>query len=88
VGTPVLTTTGTPWGFLYDWESGFIVEPDVLSIRAALEQYVSSFAWTKADRHLLAERTRNRFSLSAVGEQYAGMYARVVEEDIVSGNSK
>ena len=77
VGTPVLTTTGTPWGFLEEWDSGVIAEAEVSSVRAALERYLSSFSWTDTDRRQLAERTRDRFGLNTVGPQYAELYRRV-----------
>lgn len=80
VGTPVLTTTGTPWGFLEDWDSGLIVNPDVSSVRAALERYTASFSWTDADRRWLAERTRERFGMSTVGPQYVDLYKCVASE--------
>ncbi len=80
VGTPVLTTTGTPWGFLEDWRSGLIAEPDASSLQSALHQYVTSFSWSTEDRGRLAARTRDRFSLSTVGAQYVEMYRRVMAE--------
>jgi glycosyltransferase involved in cell wall biosynthesis len=77
VGTPVLTTTGTPWGFLEDWESGLIAEPTESSLQDALTQYVTSFSWSAEDREQLAARTRDRFALSTVGAQYVEMYRQV-----------
>ena len=77
VGTPVLTTTGTPWGFLDDWGGGLIAEPDESSLRPALDRYTTSFSWSTEDREQLASRTRDRFSLSTVGAQYVGMYREV-----------
>ncbi|MCS4149366.1 glycosyltransferase involved in cell wall biosynthesis [Salinibacter ruber] len=80
VGTPVLTTPGTPWQFLEDWNSGLIAEPDPESLRSALDTYLSSFGWTTEDRHRLAGRTRDRFGLSTVGPQYVDLYQTVVQE--------
>ena len=80
VGTPVLTTPGTPWRFLEDWNSGLIAEPDPESLRSALDTYLSSFRWTTEDRHRLAARTRDRFGLSTVGPQYVDLYQTVVQE--------
>jgi len=80
VGTPVLTTTGTPWRFLEEWTAGLVAEPEPPSLRAALDEYVRSFSWTPSDRKALAERTRERFSLDTVGTQYVEMYQQVVEE--------
>jgi glycosyltransferase involved in cell wall biosynthesis len=80
VGTPVLTTTGAPWGFLEDWDSGLVAEPNASSLRAALERYVTSFSWTTRDREQLATWTRDRFALSAVGARYVKMYNQVAAE--------
>jgi glycosyltransferase involved in cell wall biosynthesis len=80
VGTPVLTTTGTPWGYLEDWDSGLVAEPNAASLRTALERYVTSFSWATEDREQLATRTRDRFALSTVGARYVKMYSRAAAE--------
>ena len=80
VGTPVLTTTDTPWGFLEDWDSGLIAKPAPDALRAALARYATSFEWSAADRRCLATRTRDRFSLSTVGAQYMELYREVAAE--------
>lgn len=77
VGTPVLTTTGTPWGFLEDWESGLIAEPETGALRVALREYRTSFNWSAADRRRLASRIRDRFALSSVGPRYGDLYRQV-----------
>ena len=80
VGTPVLTTTGTPWQLLEDWESGLIAEPNHESVLEALERYVASFTWSDADRERLARRTRERFALSTIGPQFIDLYEQVADE--------
>ena len=80
VGTPVLTTTGTPWGFLEDWDGGLIADPGPEALRAALQQYAISFDWSASDRSRLATRTRDCFSLSTVGAQYIELYREVAAE--------
>jgi glycosyltransferase involved in cell wall biosynthesis len=80
VGTPVLTTTGTPWGLLEDWNSGLIADPNPDALQAALSQYATSFEWSASDRSRLAALTRDRFSLSTVGAQYVGVYEEVAAE--------
>ncbi len=37
-GLPVITTTGTPWSVLNERKCGWWVEPDVMSLRDAMEQ--------------------------------------------------
>jgi glycosyltransferase involved in cell wall biosynthesis len=87
VGTPVLTTTGTPWRFLEDWNSGLIAEPTPASIQSALERYCSSFTWTREDRDRLVQRTRDRFGLSSIGQQYASLYGELVDRNGLTGDA-
>lgn len=77
VGTPVLTTTGTPWHFLEEWGGGLVVDPTPLALQSALQRYVTSFSWSGHDRQQLAAQTRERFSLPIVGQQYLELYKRL-----------
>jgi glycosyltransferase involved in cell wall biosynthesis len=81
VGTPVLTTTGTPWTVLTEWNSGFLVEPTVPALQSAIQEYITSWTWTKEDRRRLARRTRARFDMSVVGPQYKNVYEKVIDEN-------
>jgi len=74
VGTPVLTTTATPWSFLEDWSAGRIVDPEVQEIRDALAEFITTFSWDETARNALADRTRDRFALSVLGKQYRTLY--------------
>ncbi len=74
VGTPVLTTDTTPWGFLNSWKAGFVVSPDAERIKAALREFLTSFTWTDADRQALARRTRERFDPDGVTQRYLDLY--------------
>lgn len=77
VGTPVLTTTGTPWHFLEEWGSGLVVDPTPPALQSALQRYVTSFSWSGDARQQLAARTREHFSLRTVGQQYVELYERL-----------
>jgi glycosyltransferase involved in cell wall biosynthesis len=78
VGTPVLTTTGTPWRMLEDWGSGLVVHPNVGALQGALTRYLSDWTWTKTDRDRLAKKTRERFDMSVVGQQYTALYEELL----------
>jgi glycosyltransferase involved in cell wall biosynthesis len=78
VGTPVLTTTGTPWSILEDWSSGFAVTPDVASLQSAVREYLDHWSWTDGDRNALAEKTRKRFDINVVGAQYLTLYQTIL----------
>ncbi len=80
VGTPVLTTTGTPWGLLEDWDSGLVVEPDASALQSAIQEYLMHWTWTGDDRRRLARRTRERFDMSVVGPQYERIYDHMLED--------
>lgn len=79
VGTPVLTTTSTPWSVLEDWGAGIIADPTPSSLCSALKRYVDTFSWSRTNRAHLAERVRHKFSHSAVGRQYVNLYECLLE---------
>jgi glycosyltransferase involved in cell wall biosynthesis len=72
VGTPVLTTTGTPWGALRP-PQGFIAEPRVDSIAGQLGRFFSSPALTVAQREGLAESTRALYDWDVLGRRYESL---------------
>jgi glycosyltransferase involved in cell wall biosynthesis len=72
VGTPVLTTTGTPWATELTAERGYISEPTVDSIRAALARF---FAAPRAvDRTALAAWARTHYHWDALAARYEALY--------------
>ena len=77
VGTPVLTTNQTPWGFLENWDAGIVTAPESDAVRDGLRRFFDTFSWDSAARRRFAERTRERFDLSVVGPQYVEVYRRV-----------
>lgn len=78
VGTPVLTTHQTPWGFLADWGSAWITEPAVGEIGEALQQFIHREQWTLTEREQLARRTKQQFALEQIGPQYLQLYRKII----------
>ena len=73
VGTPVLTTTGTPWGSLVA-PSGYIAEPREDSLQHQLVRFFKNPALTEAQRQSLAESTRAIYEWGTLGRRYEGLY--------------
>lgn len=78
-GTPVITTTGTPWADLVTRHCGWHVEPDVEGLAAALE-----IAMSKPDAELQRMGQVGRdwmqedFQWNAIGERMLNAYKGVV----------
>lgn len=79
VGTPVLTTNTTPWSFLKQWEGGYVVDPEVPAIQAALNDFYHHFTWTPEKRQRLAEKTRRRFDVARIGPRYLDVYRKILD---------
>jgi glycosyltransferase involved in cell wall biosynthesis len=78
-GTPVLTTTGTPWRDHADLEGIFICDPTVDSLRDCLRNTLERLQarWSQNERNHLAGWTRSRFSWRVLGREYEKAYQRV-----------
>jgi len=79
VGTPVLTTTQTPWVDLRSMDGIFITEPETTSIQQGLEranQRISS-GWSQQDRHQLASWASANFSWPSLAPKYLDFYNSV-----------
>lgn len=78
VGTPVLTTSETPWLDHASMDGIFICEPTIESIRAALKNKVMrrSADWSVGDRELLASWAEARFSWPYLVTDYLTAYER------------
>ncbi len=78
-GTPVLTTTGTPWEELNTHKCGWCVEPTQESITEALRQAIST---PSEELHAMGERGRKlmlqNYSTDAVAESMVEMYNRCI----------
>jgi glycosyltransferase involved in cell wall biosynthesis len=76
VGTPVLTTTGTPWAEFRDLDGMFICDPTVSAISSALNEAERrlSAGWTLGDRNKLAKWTTDHFAWSGLVGKYVKAY--------------
>ena len=73
VGTPVLTTTGTPWGSLTP-PSGYIAEPRADSLQTQLTRFFKAPALTEPQRTAIAENTRAIYHWDTLGRRYESLY--------------
>ncbi|MFI3302527.1 MAG: glycosyltransferase [Rikenellaceae bacterium] len=78
-GTPVLTTTGTPWSELNTYKCGWCVDPTQDSITAALDAAIST---SDEELHAMGQRGRDRmlqnYSTDSVAERMTKMYKKVM----------
>jgi glycosyltransferase involved in cell wall biosynthesis len=73
VGTPVLTTTGTPWGSLTP-PSGYIAEVREDSIQAQLSRFAKTPLISPGQRAAIAESTRSLYHWDSLGRRYEALY--------------
>jgi glycosyltransferase involved in cell wall biosynthesis len=75
-GLPVITTTGTPWSSVADWDCGWYVEPSVPAITQAL---VAALGQPGPKLRQMGERGRElvltRFSIATSGKAMVDLYA-------------
>lgn len=79
VGTPVLTTPGTPWGELADGLPVTIVEPTVAELAAALRSMLaapSPDAMARAETH---RKVVGRFGWSRLANDYLEFYRSIMD---------
>jgi glycosyltransferase involved in cell wall biosynthesis len=78
VGTPAMTTTATPWSDWLGGERGFIVEPNVASVRAGLQEFFRKPRSDTAGRAARAAWAEQEFSWAALAPRYAALYRRLI----------
>jgi glycosyltransferase involved in cell wall biosynthesis len=78
VGTPVLTTHTTPWGAALAEPSGFICNPEVASVAAALRRALGGPAIADLDRQALAAWTREHYGWKHLAERYKELYESLI----------
>jgi glycosyltransferase involved in cell wall biosynthesis len=76
-GTPVITTSATPWQSLRGDLPVALCEPDVATLTAALQAGVSAPTPSLATRDTTRATAIQRFNWSTVGAHYAAMYRDV-----------
>lgn len=74
VGTPVLTTRGTPWKEWLREDRGYIADATVPSLKNALSQFFVSPVAQSAERMQLAGWAREHFSWKTLAPQYLAIY--------------
>ncbi len=74
VGSPVLTTTGTPWCSLKP-PSGYIAEPRAESIAEQLTRFAKMPPLSYEQRKSLSDETRKLYNWGVIGRRYAELYA-------------
>jgi glycosyltransferase involved in cell wall biosynthesis len=78
VGTPVLTTTTTPWAQWLGTGRGFIAKPTVESIARELQTYLEKPDDSSYRRADLAQWTHNQFSWSVLAPRFEEFYRSLI----------
>ena len=73
VGTPVLTTTGTPWGSL-SAPGGYIAEPREDSLQTQLNRFFKMPILSPEQRDTIAQSTRTIYHWDSLGLRYESFY--------------
>lgn len=83
-GTPVITTTGTPWRQLIDKQCGWYVEPTVDGIAGALKLAMNT---PRTELKKMGQRGQNwvreEFSWQEIGQKMLTAYDRILRRKIV-----
>lgn len=77
VGTPVLTTTGTPWTKFLTSHGLPVAEPKPSSIAALLKEHLALPKMPMEKRLALAELTHHQFSWASVSKRYLDFYQTI-----------
>ena len=78
VGTPVLTTSATPWGSQLHPPKGYICEPHIDSVTHALEQFLRLASAPLNERERLSEWAIARFSWKNLINDYLALYSSLL----------
>jgi glycosyltransferase involved in cell wall biosynthesis len=82
VGTPVLTTTATPWTPFLVQHRLPVAEPDLESLCSALTQNLAAGKRSEADRKSLATAARTEFDWTSISQKYSTFYQGVLSNKI------
>ena len=80
VGTPVLTTTTTPWGEWLRGENAYIAEPNSASIAQRLREFFGKPPVGDEKRQAFANSVQATFSWSVLGPRYAALYRELASK--------
>jgi glycosyltransferase involved in cell wall biosynthesis len=79
VGTPVLTTTTTPWAGELGNDRGFICDPNLASIRSALERFFAKPLAGALDRKALSNWAWEKFHWRVLVPRYVELYRSLIK---------
>jgi len=78
LGTPVITTTGTPWEGLHTHKCGWWVEPEVEALTGAFAEAIAS-----EDLKEMGQRgsdwVREEFAWDAIGRRIVTAYQEILD---------
>ncbi len=78
-GTPVITTTGTPWQELVDNQCGWWVEANVVALKAAIKEAISLSSEKLENYGIRARKmVEERYSISTVSKDMVALYSEVL----------
>ena len=80
VGTPVLTTIGTPWGEFLSRHGLPVIAPTESELRDALAQLIRQKGFDSGVKERLAADARKEFSWSTLGPRYTRFYDDLLAE--------
>jgi glycosyltransferase involved in cell wall biosynthesis len=80
VGTPVLTTTETPWTDTLADGRGFIAQPELPAIREQLARFFSQPRWTSGQRDALSAWAWSCFDWATLAPRYIALYSSLRKE--------
>ncbi len=78
VGTPVITTTGTPWASILKPPYGNIIQTRVEELAESIQTCLKRARPTAATRQELSEWTRERFDWAQLRERYSKLFSSLV----------
>ena len=78
-GTPVITTTGTPWRELQEFDCGWWIEPDVVALERALEEATRMDAGVLRAKGARGQRlVEEKYSWDEVASRTVRLYQAII----------
>jgi len=77
VGTPVLTSTATPWGEFLNRDGGFVVAPECAAITPALNTFFAMPQWDATRRNALSQWAFETFDWDHLTRKYSTLYTQL-----------
>ncbi len=83
LGTPVIASKGTPWQLLEQYEAGYWVEPDEMSIKNAICDYLRKNELEKEEMKKNAIKLSNQFDSNILKASYIKMFNEVINNESI-----